>query len=156
MLRVPTPAACRGLTLVELLLATALIGVLTAIAVPTYRGSMERTKVARARTELALIHAGVLASRGQDFRLPDSLAAVRGVPLTDPWGRPYAYYYFNKPGANPGLIRKDHNLVPINSEFDLYSAGKNGTSRPPLTAAQSRDDIVVGRDGAFVGIATEF
>jgi len=150
------PGNCRGLTLIELMLATALVGVLTAIAVPTYRSSVERVKLQHARADLALIHTAVLASRGANFRLPDSLSAVRGVPLIDPWGRPYAYYYFDKPDANRGQIRKDHNLVPINSEFDLYSAGKNGTSRPPLTAAPSRDDIVVGRDGAFIGLATEF
>jgi general secretion pathway protein G len=148
--------ACRGLTLVELMLATALVGVLTAIAVPTYRSAVLRTKIQHARSDLAIIQVAVQASRGPDFRLPDSLAAVRGVPLTDPWGRPYAYYYFDKPGANRGQIRKDHNLVPINSEFDLYSAGADGTSRPPLTAAPSRDDIVVGRDGAFIGLATDF
>jgi general secretion pathway protein G len=156
MRHISEKAACRGLTLVELLLATALVGVLTAIAVPSYRGAVEHTKMARARSELAMIHMAVLATRGPDFRLPESLAQVRGVPLTDPWGRPYAYYYFDRPGANRGQIRKDRNLVPINSEFDLYSVGKDGISRPPLTAAPSRDDIIVGRDGAFIGLATKF
>jgi hypothetical protein len=39
---------------------------------------------------------------------------------------------------------------------DLYSSGKDGESRTPLTARPSRDDIVVARDGAFVGLATDF
>jgi general secretion pathway protein G len=144
------------LTLVELMLAMALVGVLMAIAIPGYQKAMLRMKIQQARSDLADIQVGVLASRGSDHRLPDSLAEVRGVPLTDPWGRPYVYYYFDQPGSNPGLVRKDRNLVPINSEFDLYTAGKDGASRPPLMAAQSRDDIVVGRDGDFIGLATEF
>jgi general secretion pathway protein G len=144
------------LTLIELMLATALVGVLTAIAVPTYRSTVLRTKIRKVHSDLAFIQMAVEHSRGPDFRLPDSLATVRGVPLQDPWGRPYVYYYFDKPGANPGPIRKDRNLVPINSEFDLYSEGADGISRPPLTAPPSRDDIVVARDGAFIGLAADF
>jgi general secretion pathway protein G len=149
------PALCRGLTLVELMLAIALVGVLTAIAVPTYQKAMLRMKIAQARSDLALIQVGVLASRNGNI-LPASLDAVPKVPRIDPWGRPYAYYYFNTPGANRGRVRKDRNLVPINSEFDLYSVGKDGNTRPPLTAQPSRDDIVVARDGAFIGLAQDF
>jgi general secretion pathway protein G len=144
------------MTLVELMLATALVGVLSAIAIPTYRSAVLKNRIQQARNQLMTIQAAVLASRGPDLRLPDSLVQVRGVPLTDPWGRPYAYYYFDKPGANRGQVRKDRNLVPINSEFDLYSAGADGATRPPLTAPPSRDDIVVARDGAFVGLARDF
>jgi general secretion pathway protein G len=46
--------------------------------------------------------------------------------------------------------------VPINTEFDLYSAGKDGDTRPPLNARPSRDDVVVARDGSFIGLAQEF
>jgi general secretion pathway protein G len=156
MRRIFDRVACRGLTLIELMLAMALVGVLTAIAIPTYQKAMRNMKIQQARSDLANIQVAVLTSRGPDHRLPDSLADVRGAPLTDPWGRPYVYYYFDKPGANPGLVRKDRNLVPINSEFDLYTMGEDGVSRPPLMAMPSRDDIVVGRDGDFIGLATEF
>jgi general secretion pathway protein G len=53
-------------------------------------------------------------------------------------------------------MRKDRNLVPINSEFDLYSKGKDGDSRPPLPAKPSRDDVLIARDGAYVGLAKDF
>ena len=54
------------------------------------------------------------------------------------------------------MIRKDHNLHPLNTEFDLYSVGKDGSSSAPLTAANSLDDIVWARDGSFVGRAKDF
>jgi general secretion pathway protein G len=54
------------------------------------------------------------------------------------------------------MIRKDHNLHPLNSEFDLYSLGKDGRSSPPLTAQASRDDVIWARDGDFVGLASDY
>jgi general secretion pathway protein G len=52
--------------------------------------------------------------------------------------------------------RKDKNLHPLNSDFDLYSIGKDGESRQPLTAKWSRDDVVRANDGGFVGLASEY
>jgi general secretion pathway protein G len=144
------------MTLLELMLATALVGVLAAIAIPSYQGAILRTKIERARAELMDIRTGVLASRGPDFKLPATLDAVSNISRTDPWGHPYIYLYFNAPGVNRSAMRKDRNLVPINSEFDLYSKGKDGKTLPPLTAKTSLDDIVVARDGAFVGLARNF
>jgi general secretion pathway protein G len=53
-------------------------------------------------------------------------------------------------------MRKDKNLVPINSEYDLYSVGPDGDSVPPLTAQPSRDDIVMANDGKFIGLASDY
>lgn len=52
--------------------------------------------------------------------------------------------------------RKDRFLVPINSDYDLYSKGRDGESVAPLTAKQSHDDVVRANDGAFVGLAVNF
>lgn len=46
--------------------------------------------------------------------------------------------------------------MPINSDYDLYSKGKDGKSQKPLTAAASRDDIVRAGNGAFVGLASDY
>jgi general secretion pathway protein G len=53
-------------------------------------------------------------------------------------------------------VRKDRNLVPINTDFDLYSVGPDGDSQAPLTAAASRDDIVRANDGRFIGKAEDY
>jgi len=53
-------------------------------------------------------------------------------------------------------MRKDKNLTPINTYYDLYSTGKDGLSVSPLTAKHSRDDIVRANDGGFIGLATDF
>lgn len=61
-------------------------------------------------------------------------------------------------GGAPAIAkaRKDRFLVPINSDYDLYSVGPDGQSRPPLNAAASRDDIIRAADGAFYGLAEKF
>jgi general secretion pathway protein G len=51
------------------------------------------------------------------------------------------------------LARKDRFLVPINSDFDLYSMGADGESMPPLQNPKSRDDVIRAGNGAYIGIA---
>jgi general secretion pathway protein G len=46
--------------------------------------------------------------------------------------------------------------VPINSDFDLYSVGRDGQSAPALTAKVSQDDIVRANNGGFVGLASDY
>ena len=58
--------------------------------------------------------------------------------------------------ASKGKPRKDRFLHPINSDYDLYSMGKDGESVEPLTAKKSHDDVIRANDGSFVGLATEF
>ncbi len=75
--------------------------------------------------------------------------------MLDPWGQ--AYRYFNIMTAKgKGNLRKDKALNPINSDFDLYSMGKDGDSKLPLTPKVSHDDIIRARDGKFIGLASDF
>lgn len=59
-------------------------------------------------------------------------------------------------GSIMGEVRKDRFQVPINSDFDLYSAGPDGESRGPLSAPVSRDDVLRANDGAYYGVAEDF
>jgi general secretion pathway protein G len=96
---------------------------------------------------------------GMDHNVPpDSLADVGYDGLRDPWGRPYVYLKIlgsTDPGHS-AKQRKDHSLVPVNSDYDLYSMGPDGESKAPFTAKASRDDIVRASDGAFIGPVSEF
>lgn len=55
-----------------------------------------------------------------------------------------------------GQMRRDHFLVPVNTDFDLYSLGKDGRSQSPFTAADSQDDIVRANNGLYVGLVSEY
>ena len=47
-------------------------------------------------------------------------------------------------------------MVPINTDFDLYSKGPDGKSATALTAKISQDDIIRANDGQYIGRASEY
>ena len=149
------PRCGRGFTLIELLLIVAIVAVLAAIALPSYAKYQERVQTTKVILEIGSI-ASLIERHALDNRVhPASLADVSADNMKDPWGNPYQYVsHDDKKGK--GKWRKDHNIVPINSDFDLWSNGKDGNSSPPLTAKGSRDDIVRANNGRFVGPAAEF
>jgi len=55
-----------------------------------------------------------------------------------------------------GKVRRDHFLVPVNTDFDLYSLGEDGKSQSPFTARDSRDDIVRANNGGYVGLVSDY
>jgi general secretion pathway protein G len=143
------------MTLLELMLVIATVAIVAAIAAPSYRAYVLRTHITEATNEIRRIQ--LVVDRyvaNNDGELPPDLAAVDLDALRDPWG--HAYVYQPLASGNQGSARKDKNLVPINSDYDLYSVGPDGVSRAPLTAKDSRDDIVRANDGGFVGPATDY
>lgn len=144
----------RGVTLIELMFVIAMIAVLSAIAVPIYRAHLERVAVNRAIGDVHDIGLQLERWRLNNGRFPATLAEAGLGGRADPWGSNYRY--LNMDGARRGDMRKDRNLVPINTDFDLYSVGPDGRSVPPLTAPQSQDDIVRASNGAFVGLGSEY
>ena len=143
-----------GFTLMEIMLALAVLGVLVAIAIPSYDRYIERTRTAQVITDMRSIEVSIGSYKLDYDAYPPNLAAIGMGGMLDPWGNPYQY--LNLETGNPGRARKDHNLVPINTDFDLYSMGPDGRSNPPLTAQASRDDIVRANNGAYMGPASEY
>ena len=147
-----------GFTLLELMFGVCAVALLCTLAIPTYRSTVQRQQVSRAVADLGQIAQQLERYKTRNnFRLPMTLSDLGTSIPKDPWGKDYQYLNFadGSPGIK-GKIRKDHNLHPLNSAFDLYSSGPDGESRAPLTAKASRDDIIYGRDGGFIGVAAEF
>lgn len=146
-----------GFTLLELMLVVTLIGILAGLAVPAFNAYRERAQVIACIAEIKVIEKSILAFGIEHNQLPDSLADVNLSLLKDPWGHPYRYMKIQgAPNKMMGSVRKDRFLVPINSDFDLYSVGKDGDSKPPLAAPVSADDIIRANDGQFVGLASRY
>ncbi len=212
-----------GFTLIELMLAVAIVGILSSLAVPNYLGFIEKARVARAVAEMNSLAKEVKGYALSTEQYPDSLVQIgRSSTWLDPWGNPYQYYRINcgaaligrldnlespaigavglvlpvsvalppvkahvsfavgegdhheariyliqaggppgggaggPPCGSIGGARKDRFLVPINSDFDLYSMGKDGQSVGPLTAQKSHDDVIRANDGGFYGLASNF
>jgi general secretion pathway protein G len=146
----------RGFTLVELAIALAILGVLGALSLNQYLSYIERVRVARAVIELKDITAQLDPIAFEGGTLPTTLAAIGLGGRKDPWGRPYVYLRIQ---GNPiGFMRsrKDQFLVPLNTDYDLYSQGKDGLSQASITNKFSLDDVLRANDGAFLGLAAKY
>ena len=137
------------------MVVVAIVAVLAAIALPSYSRYMDRAKMAQVVTQMGSLDPLLKQYELDNRVLPASLADIGASGMKDPWGRPYGYISHDD-AKGKGKWRKDHNIVPINSDFDLWSNGKDGQSVPPLTAKPSRDDIVRASNGRFIGLASEF
>jgi general secretion pathway protein G len=143
-----------GLTVIELLIVLMMVLIVASIASVTYANALMKARVTRAVADIRIIEKELL-QHSMEETLPETLDALGLENTTDPWGN--GYRYLRIAGANgKGQLRKDRFLVPLNSDYDLYSMGADGDSKPPLTARASHDDILRAGDGAFVGLASEF
>ena len=165
-----------GFTIIELMMVLGIIGILSAIAMNSYARYLYRAEIAQVLVDMGAITRRIDLFRTEAGYYPETLADA-GAVLLDPWGNPYEYLRIDAsgdPGSSStpgnsggkgkgkgggggvGQLRKDKNLVPINSDYDLYSMGKDGASVSPLTAKASRDDIIRANNGAYIGLAEQY
>jgi general secretion pathway protein G len=151
----PKGSAERGLTIIELMIVIGIIGVVAAIAFPKYQDYRERIRVNTAKQDIAVISASVRSYMADNKDPPVDISGLLQNKL-DPWGRPYQYQLLQGIKGVAGKARKNKNLVPLNSDFDLYSMGKDGDTAGPLNVPVSRDDVLRANDGAFIGLASDY
>ena len=144
-----------GFTLLELLVVTVIIGTLSTMAAPSLQRAREQAQVGAAIAELRIIQSELAIYIEINFGPPVSLAAIDRAGLIDPWGYTYIYNPLTGSGA-AGEARKDKFMVPLNTDYDLYSVGLDGKSKPPLSAKDSKDDVIRALDGAYFGLAEDF
>ncbi len=144
----------KGLTLIELLIVLAILGILAGIAISTYYGTIEKAKIVLAIADIKNIATSLDNFYEQNQVYPDTLDQLGLGGLRDLWGNPYQYV--NIATAPPQEWRRDRNAKPINTLYDLWSNGPDGDSQKQVNAAKSRDDIIRAWDGAFIGMGKAF
>jgi general secretion pathway protein G len=151
-----SPKHQRGWTVVELMIALVALAVLTTIAVTSYSKYQTRARNAKAANDLVAIQTAVSQYFLENQSYPAALSNVSAsvAAMTDPWGN--AYQFINHQNTPSGQWRKDKNIHPINTDYDLYSKGADGQSASPLTSGIARDDIVRANNGRFMGLASTY
>ncbi len=151
------PCRSRGFTLLEAMIAVVILATLTAIAVPAYQGYIERTRRAQAVRDIGMFEMAIERFRTLNGTFPGSLAQLgAGLPGTDPWGNAYGYLAIDVlPPPPNGAVRRDRNLNPLNSDYDLYSTGPDGRTQTQITGARARDNIIRAGNGGYIGLASE-
>lgn len=139
-----------------------IVGILSSIAIPNYFSSREKAKVAAAVAEIKILEKLIRVYNSDHGSYPETIEDLGMKTPQDPWGNPYEYLKIegieknDKEKKSVGKMRKDRNMVPVNSDFDLYSKGKDGKSSTPFTAKTSRDDIVRANNGRYVGPVSDY
>ena len=147
-----------GFTLIEIVIVCGLIGTLSMIIVPRLLGYVQKDRDLQAIVDITKISVDIDQYIMDHGTPPDSLADVGADGMRDPWGRPYQYLKIAD-STDPGMQghrRKDHSLVPVNSDYDLYSMGPDGRTGAPFTDSKARDDIVRASNGGYIGPVSEF
>jgi general secretion pathway protein G len=146
-----------GFGLLELMIVLVVAGLLATLAVPAYNGVIHKARVERAIGDIGTIHIKIEEYQlKNNHQLPASLNDLAYDVGLDPWGQSYEFLNIEAAGPGNGGLRKDGKLNPLNTDYDLYSIGADGSSAGPLSAKSSRDDIVRANNGAFIGLGEDY
>jgi len=150
----------RAFTLIEVISVLVILTIAVLLGYPKYLENVTHARNARAIGELDAMVAelqGYFADHGE---FPTSLAGIGRNTLLDPWGNPYRYLSFATVPTNargiPQGSRRDRFNVPINTYYDLYSMGEDGQTVASLTSDKGRNDVIVARDGGFIGLGWRY
>ncbi len=143
----------RGFTFVELMVATTVIMILISIALPYFGSYVDKAKGAKATADMRhTLQTGIELYEFTYGSMPVSLASIPKGEIPDPWGHVREYLSFSDLGEpSKGNARKDFLAVPLNTDFDLYSKGRDGESDLSVSASVSLDDIIRANNGGYVG-----
>jgi general secretion pathway protein G len=147
-----------GFSIIEALIVITIIGILLSVASPAYQNYKDKRDFADTVQTILAIQKEIDRFYVENNRFPDSLAEIDMAELTDAWGTPYHYLNISSytKTSSDQKARRDKRLKPVNSDYDLYSAGKDTITRAPFTAEVSHDDIVRCNNGRFLGYASDY
>jgi general secretion pathway protein G len=146
-----------GLTLVEIAIVILIAALIVGTVTPVYLHIIENKRNDLAVTEITGLQKDIDRFGRRNMRYPNDLAEIYTSIPVDPWGSPYQYTNI-KNASSPALInpRSDNNLKRLNADYDLYSDGRDKASLSPVSASESRDDIIRAKNGNYIGLASEY
>ena len=129
--------------------------ILLTIGLPSFRSVLEQCRVIVAIGEVRQISRSIDSYRLLNgFRYPETLADVGQRGRLDPWGNPYEYHLLATRPWQPSRI--DRELDALNTDYDLFSTGRDGMTLAPVSADPSQDDILRAANGRYFDLASKY
>jgi len=151
---------CRGFTLVEVIISIGIITSLSAAATLVYRNYIDKARDIQAISEIRTMQDEIVVYEIDNDTLPDTLGELGLGNALDPWKTPYQYLKIADQEKEKKVKKKrrkrDGKDSWLNTDFDLYSKGKDKKSKQKLKDKKSKDDIVRADDGKYVGVTLKY
>jgi prepilin-type N-terminal cleavage/methylation domain-containing protein len=154
----------RGFTLIEIMLAVAIVAILATVAISAYEGYIGEARIGTAMQDIrqaeliltdlaldddldALEPAGYSGTVLNVYQQGNGLILAAAAPAgatawLDPWGRSYRY---RRPPTRTDSSGGVSNSGGVGQAYDLYSDGPD--------AGDAADDIIRGCNGEYIGTA---
>lgn len=123
----------KGFSLIELMIVVTIIGILSAIAIPTYMGVQKRARRSEFKTNLEilrLLEEKAFAERGAYVAGGDTIALMAALPEFRP--------------GDPAKLSYDYSVVVAGPTFTAQATGKEGTPDDGLVFSIDQDNNRVG------------
>jgi len=152
---IPGNRRSKGLTLIEIMIVVAILGILSAVAIPSYNGYQEKRRIAEAREDIVAMSLAIEQYITINREMPANLDDIGWRNVKDPWDKNYLYRDLTI-DANVSRARADSSGQSLNSDFDLWSRGPNKKSSRIVTNNNGSDDILRAFNGREVRLGKEF
>jgi general secretion pathway protein G len=137
----------RALTLVEVLVAVAILSILAGIGITKYTSAIHQARIAKAKTTLESISLRIDAFRDRRERLPLTLGEIGEDDVLDPWGNPFMYLNFEAgTGSAVQFVQKNGLIDPT-----FFDETKKSKKLPdPDVTAKPKDVEKIKRKDQFL------
>ena len=156
----------RAFTIIEIMLALAILSILMTIALPRYWDRQDEMDRLECKRKIVMLSQRLETYNAFNYGYPEYLTDI-GFTEKDPWGNDYQYLNLDDVDPKSGKIktggkgpkpsaRKKKNLKPLNTDYDLFCMGPDGDYKPNVSAKASLDDVIRADDGAFIDLAENY
>ena len=119
----------RGFTLIELMIVVAIIGILSAIAIPLYANIQSRARIAKAQADVRTLITAVSIYSAHVGTLPGNLGALNSA-ATNSLGQTAGPFMANTPAPPAGWVAYAYSSA-ADGTFTISSSGDGTTVSMP-------------------------